>query len=104
MTTTYDGNGNVSTTIDGDQLPSPHTTSYTYDANNQLTAQTNPAGDSAAYTYNAAGLQTSSVVGGITHTQAFDARGWRTLSTDANGYTTQYKYDAAGPMTPPNHA
>ena len=76
----YDSLGRRTSTIDPDGfapggVPSEHTWTTTYDANDQVTADTNPLGQSAGYTY--------------------DGAGNRATATDRRGNVTTYVYDAA---------
>ncbi len=76
----YDPLGRRTSTIDPDGLapggvPSEHTWTVAYDANDQVTADTNPQGQSAGYGY--------------------DGAGNRTTLTDRRGNVTTYLYDSA---------
>ncbi|HEY8097458.1 MAG TPA: RHS repeat-associated core domain-containing protein, partial [Methylobacter sp.] len=71
-------------------------TSYTYDANDRLTKQTNPDGSFIAYGFDAAGniLQRSTAVGTVQYT--YDSNGQIATVTDASGKTTNYTYNSVG--------
>ncbi|MEN6383986.1 MAG: RHS repeat-associated core domain-containing protein [Phycisphaerales bacterium] len=70
------------------------TTTYTYNNDNQLTAElTN--GVTTAYNYDNNGNLTSKAVGGSTTTYAWDWRNMLVSVTDSAG-TTVYQYDGAG--------
>ena len=106
---TYDQNGNVAsvTTADG-------TTSYAYDADNQLVTARLPGGRTLTYIYDAAGNRVSATDTGATTattvndlnevtaagtiTYGYDADGRLTTKTDTTG-TTTYGYDALGHLT-----
>jgi RHS repeat-associated protein len=101
---TYDGLGRVAsmTTLDG-------TTTYTYDADGQLTSANLPSGRTITYQYDAAGNRVAVTDQGVTTTYAandlnqlaaagattfhYDANGNLISRTDATG-TTAYTYDA----------
>jgi len=104
---TYDANGNKLTETD----PNGDTTTYAYNALNQLTSVTTPGanGGTTTYGYDANGNQTTIVdprgnVSGAnpanyTTTKAYNADGQLTSVTDPLGNTTSYGYDAAGNQT-----
>lgn len=80
---TYDPVGRLATSVDprGNQPgadPAQFTTSYTYNARDQITEVTNPLGHSSLSTY--------------------DDAGQLTTSTDAKGRVSRYTYDDAGHM------
>lgn len=76
----------------GDELTSAGATTYTYDANGNETA----AG-SRTFTYNAANQLVSTTSGGTTTTYTYDGDGNR-LSTTIGGTTTNYLWDANDPI------
>jgi YD repeat-containing protein len=110
---TYDANGNVLTTVDGDGnvtvnvyddnrliattvgygTAAAATTTYTYDAAGNRTAETDPDGNTTSYTYNAAGqvLTVSNALGTTTNT--YDDAGNLLSTTDALGRVQTYSYD-----------
>ncbi|MBI4898482.1 MAG: DUF11 domain-containing protein [Actinobacteria bacterium] len=76
--TAFDGRGNLTELrelFDG----SERSTTYAYDANDNLVRSTDPLGHATSSTYDASGNQTS--------------------TTDARGNTTRYEYDAANQLT-----
>ncbi|PIU80088.1 MAG: transglutaminase, partial [Nitrospirae bacterium CG06_land_8_20_14_3_00_70_43] len=104
-TTTYPVGTPVSLTYDlRDNLvamaDSMGTTTYTYDAANRLTAQTNPHGFTVGYAYDASGnLTTLTYPGDKAVTYTYDAL--NRLATVSNwlGQTATYTYDQAGRLT-----
>ncbi|MCE9567336.1 MAG: hypothetical protein K8U57_35490 [Planctomycetes bacterium] len=80
---TYDGAGNVASTTVGVGGPDPVTTLTTYDGNNELLSQTNPAGDTWSATFSPAGEMLTSTDGrGVETDDVFDAAGELTEETD----------------------
>jgi RHS repeat-associated protein len=71
------------------------TTSYSYDALNRLTSQTNGAGQSVAYGYDLKGDPTSiTYPNGKTVSRSYDAAGRLTRITDWLGHSTTFTPDA----------
>jgi len=75
-------------------------TTFTYDANDNLTKVTDPKGLDTTYTYNGFGdqVQLSSPDTGTT-SYTYDSAGNRASQTDARGITTTYQYDALNRLT-----
>lgn len=75
--------------------PLNRTTSYVYDANQNVTSMTDPLGHVTKYTYDANGFQTS-VTDPLLHTtsKVYDQFGDVTSRTDALGNITNVGYDA----------
>ena len=113
---TYDPNGNrLSVTVRISEIEYL-TTTYEYDAKNQLIKGTNPAGEETSYTYDCVGkvITTTSPNGNITTNNydandrpiqvedllglvvayTYDCVGNRLSEIDGNGNTTTYEYDA----------
>ena len=90
-TFTYDANGN--------QVSHPdfngQTTTFTYNAVNQLTAKTLPGGTVVSYAFTSSGLRTQA--GGDSYT--YDTRGRLVQEHKASGEVLSYTYDAAGNKT-----
>jgi YD repeat-containing protein len=129
-TYTYDNNGNLATrTAPDGNVPGAaagsYTTSYGYDAINELTSVTDALGNEARYGYDDVGNQNSTATarqyaagvstqvqytlnhqvkqvtdaaGNITKT-GYDLDGLVTSATDQNNNTTQYTLDADGQVT-----
>ena len=100
-TTTYDAVGNVTSTTD----PLGNTTTYAYNANDELLTQTDPAVDVSGtmthpvttYTYDADGEQTSLTDSdNNTTTSVYDSFGRVVKDTNQLGANDYYTYDAAG--------
>jgi YD repeat-containing protein len=73
------------------------TTTYTYNATNDLLSVTDPLGRTTQYGYDAAGnlIRITDALNNVT-TYGYDAYGQRTRATDANNNTTLYAYNSAG--------
>jgi len=81
--------GNGETSIMPEQL-----VFYTYDADENLTAIKDPAGNSTSYTYDAANRQTTITrADQSTLASGYDANGNLTSQTDGANNTTSYTYD-----------
>ena len=102
-TTTYDAVGNVTSTTD----PLGNTTTYAYNANDELLTQTDPAVDVSGtmthpvttYTYDADGEQTSLTDSDSnTTTSVYDSFGRVVKDTNQLGVSDYYTYDAAGTL------
>jgi len=85
---------------DGAQrLTSAGSAAYTYDAADNLTQTTDPAGQAVSQSFdNANELATQSVAGATTNTFGYDANGNRTSATDAQSNPTTYTYDQANQL------
>ena len=110
----YDGNGNITRSIDAlnqvtlmtydasDNLLTKvdalgNTNRFTYDARDNKLTETDPLGNTMAFTYNAFKQPTSlRNARGFTTTNRYDASGNLTAETDALGQRTDYSYDAQG--------
>jgi RHS repeat-associated protein len=138
----YDSHGNLSSTVDalghetthtydasGNQLSQTTTVttadgvhtltqSWTYDANNHVTAMTDAAGNVSRMEYDVLGKQTAVIdflgrrteyiyddqgkliktkyADGTTTSSVYDAKGQEIATTDASGNTTNFIYDALG--------
>lgn len=77
-----------------------YTTTYGYDAVNELASVTDAAGDQASYGYDDTGNKTSVTdpLGNLTR-QAYNLSHWPTVATDAAGTTTSKAYDLDGLVT-----
>lgn len=75
-----------------------HTTSYTYNADNQLIKTTNALGETTTNTYNDLGLlaNTTNNRGETMLTYGYDAEGQVTTLTDGNQHVQKIAYDANG--------
>jgi uncharacterized repeat protein (TIGR02543 family) len=85
--------------------PANHTTSYTYDALNNLTSTTDPLGNTTTYTYIGNLLTISTDALGAETTYTYTPEGYLESATDPLGRTTSYTYDGHGQrlsMTDPN--
>ena len=90
---TYDENGNISSVTDSGNT----TTTYTYDALNQLTSAADGT-NTYAYTYDRGGNILSKTVNGITVNYLYNNANWGDLLTGYAGQT--FTYDAIGnPLT-----
>jgi RHS repeat-associated protein len=75
-------------------------TTYTYDADGNLTSTTDPLGHTTKYAYDPTGqLRQTTYADGTTATLSRDALGRVVASTDATGATTRSEYDALGRLT-----
>ncbi len=119
----YDGNGNLTRKIEAQGTQSERTTTYTYDANNNLlttttSADANTAAAVTTMTYDANGnvlsitdpenqrtefaydamgnVLTKTDARGKTWTYAYNAKGWLTSVADPLTRTTSYEYDGVG--------
>lgn len=96
-TYTYDRVGNRATQATSSAHSAPRTTTYTYDAADQLTASTDPDGRTT-YGYDADGNQTATTPPTGSQrspvTRAFDAANRMTSQTMATGAPVTYAYDA----------
>ncbi|WP_405988357.1 DUF6531 domain-containing protein [Streptomyces sp. NBC_00986] len=94
-TATYDTAGRL-LTLSAPGSSTPFT--YTYDADNDVTARTNPDGYQATFTYNADDEVTAQTANSATTKYAYDVAGNLTTTTlpTANGYTESRTYDGAG--------
>jgi RHS repeat-associated protein len=73
-----------------------HVTKYSYDSAGRRTKVTDPAGAATAFAYDAANRLTAvTAPDGGTTTYVYDAANRLTSQTDANGHATTIKYDAA---------
>ncbi len=99
VTRTFDGRNNrLSETLPHDAADAnPATTSYTYDAQENVTSVTDPKGGKTEYTYNARKqvLTTKDARGKLT-TSVYDAKGNLTSTTDAANNVTSHTYDTKG--------
>ncbi len=101
-TSTYDADGNRTsvTSPEGNTAganKARYTTTYAYDADNELISTTNPLGQTTTASYDADG----NVVGttdpsGHTTTYAYDADNELTSTTNPTGHTTSTSYDKDG--------
>ena len=92
---TYDAAGNRATTTD----PEGHTTHYTYDAQGNLLTRTDPTGAMWRYAYDLAGrlTRTQDPLGHETRF-FYDAQGRKIHEVDPKGNETRYAYDAQGKL------
>ncbi|MEO8305631.1 MAG: RHS repeat-associated core domain-containing protein [Betaproteobacteria bacterium] len=118
-TATYDANGNETSRVNADGLRQATayngvlpvmsvtdptgvnlTTAYAYNARNDVTTATDPAGRAFAFTYDVNGNLTSSStpLGGVA-TATMNAQGQPDQTTDAIGTTTVSTRDSAGRVT-----
>ncbi len=89
----YDAGDNLVASAD----PLGRTTYFGYDPAGQLTAVVDPAGGVARFAYDGLGrLVASADPLGRVATSKYDARGRLVRSVDARGYATQYAYDKVG--------
>lgn len=95
VTFAYDANGTRTKMVDG-----TGTTTYTYDAFNEMTGETNGASKAIAYAYDADGNTTGITYPAATKavTRAFNNEGRLTGVTDPMGQTTTFTYDADGDL------
>jgi len=102
---TRDAVGNPTQVVEAGVVPSPGTTTYGYDAANQLVSATYPGASTASWGYDPVGNRTSATLNGTTTPATYDAAdrlltsGSTTDSYDANGNllcdgTTTYMCDA----------
>ncbi len=91
----YDGDGNLSQTID----PVGATTTRSYDPLGHLVSVLNPVGGTTLLTYTATELTATQNPATNVTTYAYDAAGRRTGTTDPLGATTQAALDAYGNST-----
>jgi RHS repeat-associated protein len=94
VTYAYTANGLMSSTVDA-----RGTTSYNYDARDQLIEQTETDGQTLQYTYDKASNRTSITTQAGTTTYGYDRYNELTTVTDKNGGVTTYTYDKAGNRT-----
>ena len=100
---TYDANGRMLThtvarLVDG--LPVTETTSFTYNANGQITSKTDPSGGQTTFAYNAAGQLTATTdENGNETTFTRDKRGNATRKDYADGTFEAFTYDEQGRLT-----
>lgn len=94
--TEYDGNGNVSAVVDGND----HRTQYEYDGANRRTKETGAAGTVTTYGYDGAGNRTSTKVdkgvGALDVEVAYDGLNRPVSSKNALGETTTRTFDGGG--------
>lgn len=102
---TYDALGNVLTQTETDTTGNAsngqiRTWSYTYNANSQMTAMTDPRGQVWQYGYDAQGNRFSST-NPLSHLSisSFDGAGRMLTETAPNGLVTSYQYDPRGRVT-----
>ena len=88
----YDADGNLMS----ETTPGPQTTTYTYDAADDLTEVQGPTGAVTSYSWNESTLTESTVTGPATTTDVYDPSGNLLSETDASKQTTTHVYDAAG--------
>jgi RHS repeat-associated protein len=93
---TYDANNNVATVQDANGK----TTSSGYDSRGNRTAAVNPLGDSQTFTFDVKNsvLTSRTPKGGVT-TFSYDAKGNPLTVQDSAGKTTAFTYDATGLVT-----
>lgn len=90
-TYTYDANGNLSSVI---RPSGGGTITISRNTFGQMTSVTNPSGITTNYSYNANGLQNQITMPlGITTSATYDNASRLLSVTDANGKTTTYQYD-----------
>ena len=101
-TMTFDGAGRMLTAVDprGNATggnPAQYTTTFGYDAADDMTSSTDPLGHAATATYDPAGNQTG-VTDPNSHATGYgyDAGNHLTSVTDAAGHMTGYTYDSVG--------
>lgn len=94
-TATYDTAGRL-LTLSAPGSGTPFT--YTYDADNDVTARTYPDGNQATFTYNSDDEVTAQTANSATTKYAYDVAGNLTTTTlpTTNGYTESRTYDGAG--------
>jgi RHS repeat-associated protein len=91
-TYSYDATGNLLTTTVGNA-----TATNTYDAYGNVTAMTDPEGNTTSFTYDAMGNFLTKTDGrGKVWTYTYDSKGRLLTAADPNSRTTSYTYDAAG--------
>ncbi len=96
---TYDARNNRLTETEPHEPsnPAPATTTFTYDARDNLLSTRDALGNTTSQTYNARGqVLTATDARGKTTTNVYDARGNLTSTTDAAGNVTSFTYDARG--------
>jgi RHS repeat-associated protein len=92
----YDGNGNVTSRTEA-ASPSARTTSFEYDALDQLKKQTAPDGGTTLYSYDrAGGVASVTDPRGLVTTYGYNGFGDLTLRTSPDTGATSYTYDGAG--------
>jgi len=92
-TTTKNAQGLVASVVDA----TSHTTTYAYDAFDNLIAVTDPASNTVRNSYNIRGNRTDSYDPDMGHwVYAYDALGELITQTDAKGLTTSLGYDLLG--------
>ncbi len=90
---TYDANRNMTSKTE----PDGSVTKYSYDSSGNMTSQTDAIGQTTKYTYNSFGQVTSTTdPQGSTTTYTYDAFGNLTKTTDPTGAGTSYQYDTKG--------
>ncbi len=98
FTTSYAYNAEDDLTSQTD--PDGDVTSYGYDADGNRTSVTDPDGNTTSYGYNGRGELTSvTAPGGAKTSYSYDGNGNRTSITDADNNTSQYGYDKDGNLT-----
>ncbi len=98
---TVDGNGfNIS---ESDRMG--HVTTFTRDAQNNVTSITDPLGNVTRYTYDDSGnLTTATDANGAVTRYTYDADGRIVSMTDARGNTWRYAYDRNGQLVSPHRS
>lgn len=95
-TYTYDANNNLLSSTDANGS----TSTYIYDADRKVTSVTDAAGNTTTYTYNSYGQVTSMTDSqGRQTIYVYDTNGNMTSVTDPSGAITQYGYDTKGNVT-----
>ncbi len=90
-TMTYDAFGDTTSVTDA----LGNRTTYTYDANRNLTGVTNPRGFTTTYVYDAANQRTRTIqADGSTTNTTYDGDGNAIAQTDPRDHTATYAYDA----------
>lgn len=93
---TYDANRNMTSKTEADGS----VTTYTYDTSGNMASTTDALNQTTAYTYNAYGQVTSvTAPDNTTTTYEYDTSGNLTKTTDSTGAATSYQYDSKGNLT-----